>query len=120
LVKLAPDLADEQLPDLVGLGGRLAAGFVVSNTTISRPVDVGETQGGLSGAPLRALSTAMIRKVRALTKLPIIGVGGVFTGADAMEKLFAGADLVQLYTSMIYRGPGTPLRVLRELKGLLG
>jgi len=113
LIKLAPDLSDEQLQPLLDLP---VSGFVVSNTTLSRPVDVGETQGGLSGAPLRELSTAMIRKVRARTDKPIIGVGGVFTGADAREKLSAGADLVQLYTAMIYRGPFTPLYVQRELK----
>ena len=124
LVKISPDLSDEQLPDLVGLIERMASGIIVSNTTITRPgipSDLPELQGGLSGAPLSALSTALIRKVHALTqgRLPIIGVGGVMTGADAFEKLRAGASLVELYTGLVYRGPSAAVRITRELLGLM-
>lgn len=121
LVKIAPDLSDEQLPDLLSLIESHAAGVVVSNTTITRPGFEGEaveSPGGLSGRPLRDMSTALLAKVRRLTggRLPIIGVGGVFTGGDALEKLAAGACLVQLYTSLIYRGPGAARKIQRELK----
>jgi dihydroorotate dehydrogenase len=76
----------------------------------------GET-GGLSGAPLRQLSTEMVRKIATRTqgKLPVIGVGGVASAQDAREKLEAGACLVQLYTGLIYEGPGLVKRILQEL-----
>lgn len=119
LVKLSPDLTDNQLDDALDTAAQLAAGVVASNTTISRPGlpgDMPEIQGGLSGRPLRALSTELIRKIRARSPLPIIGVGGVFTGADVLEKLEAGACLVQIYTSFVYRGPSAAVRILRELE----
>ena len=121
LVKLAPDLSDAQLDGVLEAAERLAAGVIATNTTIQRPgvpADV-EIQGGLSGKPLRALSTEMIRKIRARTKLPIIGSGGVFTGADALEKIMAGACLVQMYTGLVYRGPSAAVSVLRELETAL-
>jgi dihydroorotate dehydrogenase len=120
LVKLSPDLHDETLTTLVDLVMKTASGVIATNTTIARPgipSDEQERRGGLSGAPLRARSTELIRKIRKLTKgaLPIIGVGGVFTGGDAYEKIKAGASLVQLYTGLVYRGPDTPRRIQREL-----
>lgn len=122
LVKISPDLTDEQLDDILDATGRLANGIVATNTTISRPGlpgDLPEIPGGLSGRPLRALATELIRKVRARSGLPLIGVGGIFSGADALEKIRAGASLVQLYTSLVYRGPSAAATILRELEGLL-
>lgn len=121
LVKIAPDLSDVQLDGVLGVAERLAAGLVATNTTIQRPgvpADV-ELQGGLSGKPLRELSTLMIRKIRARSKLPVVGSGGIFTGADALEKLLAGASLVQMYTGLVYRGPSAAVSVLRELQQAL-
>ncbi|GAB5582437.1 dihydroorotate dehydrogenase (quinone) [Prionailurus iriomotensis] len=100
-------------------------GLIITNTTVSRPAGLqgalrSET-GGLSGKPLRDLSTQTIREMYALTKgrVPIIGVGGVSSGQDALEKIRAGASLVQLYTALTYRGPPVVGRVKRELEALL-
>jgi dihydroorotate dehydrogenase len=124
LIKLAPDLADEALPKIVDVARECdAAGFVATNTTIRR---VGLTRpthesGGLSGAPLRDRATAVIRMLHraAGADLPIIGVGGIFTAADAYEKIRAGASFVQIYTGMIYEGPRLPYRIARGLLDLL-
>ncbi|XP_060041202.1 dihydroorotate dehydrogenase (quinone), mitochondrial isoform X2 [Erinaceus europaeus] len=100
-------------------------GLIVTNTTVSRPTSLqgvlrSET-GGLSGKPLRDLSTETIREMYALTKgrIPIIGVGGISSGKDALEKIRAGASLVQLYTALTYQGPPVVGRVKRELEDLL-
>lgn len=124
LVKLSPDLSDEQLPELLQLIARFASGAIAANTTISReglPGDCAEIRGGLSGAPLRRRSTALIAKIYALTRgqLPIIGAGGVFSGGDVFEKIQAGASLVQVYTGLIYGGPKTISRAQAELSRLL-
>ena len=111
LVKLSPDLSPEDLAACVESAGKAAQGFVVSNTTIAHP---GE-KGGLSGQPLKARAVELLRQVRTLTKLPLIGVGGVATAADARERLAAGADLVQLYTGLVYGGPTTVKRIGRGL-----
>ncbi|MDO8632812.1 MAG: dihydroorotate dehydrogenase 2, partial [Phycisphaerales bacterium] len=111
LIKLSPDLAGEDLEACVDVAGRLSQGLVVSNTTIDH---TGE-KGGLSGRPLKARATELVRKVRSLTTLPIIGVGGISTPEDANERLSAGADLVQLYTGLIYGGPATVKRITRGL-----
>lgn len=120
LVKAAPDISDEMLADIVEVARECGQGLVLSNTTISRdgiPSDAQEIRGGLSGAPLRRRSTDLIAKAHRLAPdLPIIGVGGVFTGGDALEKLNAGASLVQIYTSLVYRGPSAPSRIVRELQ----
>jgi dihydroorotate dehydrogenase len=120
LVKLSPDLHDDTLAHILDLVIKEASGVIATNTTIARPgipSDEQERRGGLSGAPLRARSTELIRKIRKLTagKLPIIGVGGVFTGGDAYEKIKAGASLIQLYTGLVYRGPDAARRIQREL-----
>jgi dihydroorotate dehydrogenase len=115
LVKLSPDLAPGQVDAAVDLAReRGLAGVIVSNTTLAReglvsPADLTEREGGLSGAPLRARSTQMVRRVarRAGADLVVIGVGGVFTADDAWEKLAAGASLVQVYTGFVYGGPWT-------------
>jgi len=118
LLKLAPDLADEDFAAAIEVAETSAQGLVVSNTTVGRDgVDErwrGEA-GGLSGAPLKARATELIRRARGLTKLPIVGVGGIETAEDARERLSAGADLVQLYTGLVYGGPAVVKRIARGL-----
>ena len=119
LLKLAPDLAPEDFEAAVRVAEKFAQGLVVSNTTIARDgVDAkwASEAGGLSGAPLKARSTELVRRARALTKLPIIGVGGIETSADAAEKFSAGADLVQLYSGLVYGGPATVKRIVAGLE----
>jgi dihydroorotate dehydrogenase len=115
LVKVAPDLSFEALDEILELvGPRQIAGIVATNTTITRPsAETSDARrvyaeaGGLSGRPLRARSTEVIRHLHQQTRgtLPIIGVGGIFNAADAWEKVAAGASLVQIYTGLIYEGP---------------
>jgi dihydroorotate dehydrogenase len=127
LVKIAPDLADDALPPLVALlRAHDVAGVIATNTTIDRRV-LGDNHplageaGGLSGAPLRARSTAVVRMLYRLGRgaLPIVGVGGVASGADAYDKIRAGASLVQAYTGFIYRGPTFARDVVAELRQLV-
>jgi len=121
LVKLAPDLDDAQLDE--ALAGALeggASGLVISNTTLDRSLlkdQFPDRPGGLSGAPLRDKSLAMLRKVRGKVgkRLPLIGVGGIATAGDAIARMKAGASLVQLYTSFVYGGPGLPGQVVRGI-----
>ncbi|XP_061327752.1 dihydroorotate dehydrogenase (quinone), mitochondrial isoform X2 [Pezoporus flaviventris] len=100
-------------------------GLIVSNTTVSRPSSLQSRQrsepGGLSGKPLRELSTQTIRDMYSLTRgqVPIIGVGGVSSGQDALEKIRAGASLVQMYTALVYHGPPVVQAVKQELEELL-
>uniref|UniRef100_A0A4W2E2R3 Dihydroorotate dehydrogenase (quinone), mitochondrial n=1 Tax=Bos indicus x Bos taurus TaxID=30522 RepID=A0A4W2E2R3_BOBOX len=100
-------------------------GLIVTNSTVSRPASLQgalrSEPGGLSGKPLRDLSTQTIREMYALTqgRVPIVGVGGVSSGQDALEKIRAGASLVQLYTALTYRGPPVVGGVKRELEALL-
>jgi dihydroorotate dehydrogenase len=123
LVKLAPDLTDLELDDalavLVGVGGSGVDGVIVANTTTSRDgvPEAAKLAGGLSGAPLRKRSTAMIRYVasQAGERLAIVGVGGILEPADAVEKLQAGASLVQLFTGLVYGGPGLVRAINQEL-----
>jgi dihydroorotate dehydrogenase len=112
LVKLSPDLSNEDLEACVTSASKVIRGFVVSNTTINHKT--GEI-GGLSGRPLKARATELVRKVRSLTSLPIIGVGGIETPEDARERLAAGADLLQLYTGLIYGGPSAVKNITRGL-----
>ena len=111
-VKIAPDLDDAQITVIAAtLQRHRMDGVVATNTTLSREAVKGmphaEEAGGLSGAPVREASNTVIRALRAaLGKgFPIIGVGGVMSGADAASKIAAGADVVQIYTGLIYRGP---------------
>jgi dihydroorotate dehydrogenase len=109
LVKIAPDLSDSEIEAIVDIAQRLnLAGIVATNTTTKREnlkTKIDET-GGLSGKPLQASSNEVIRKIHKFSngKLPIVGVGGVFTAADAFEKIAAGACLIQTYTGFIYQG----------------
>lgn len=114
LLKIAPDLTNEQLNDIVEIVQQTAiAGVIATNTTISReglasPQETLEEAGGLSGKPLTSRSTEVIRYLsqKSNNSFPIIGVGGIHSAKDAQEKLEAGASLVQLYTGFIYEGPG--------------
>ncbi len=112
LVKLAPDLSDRELDDaLEATMGAGVEGVIATNTTVKRG-DLRSPQaseeGGLSGRPLSEWSTDMIRKItyRTAGELPIIGVGGIMSPENALEKLEAGARLVQVYTGLVYQGPG--------------
>jgi dihydroorotate dehydrogenase len=125
LLKIAPDLDEAALDDIahVVLDSGIE-GLIVSNTTIARPALASERakeQGGLSGAPLFAPSTEILRQVRRRvgSKIVLVGVGGVASGADAYAKIRAGASLVQLYTALVYEGPGLVSRIKRELVNLL-
>jgi dihydroorotate dehydrogenase len=102
LVKIAPDLADTQIAEIAEVCVRLADGMICTNTALHF-----HEQGGLSGAPLMAKSTEVLRKVRehAGADYPLVGVGGIFTPADVRTKFAAGADLVQIYTAFVYEGP---------------
>jgi dihydroorotate dehydrogenase len=126
LVKIAPDLADAGIAAVVETcvaGG--VQGLIVSNTTISRPAGLRSANamqaGGLSGAPLFALSTRVLARTYLLARgrLALIGVGGVQTGAHALAKIQAGADLVQLYSEFAYAGPALIPRLKRELLAAL-
>lgn len=126
LIKLAPDLTDAELHAIldVALAARVD-GIIVSNTTTARPATLqsrhaGET-GGLSGAPLFARSTELLRQVHAHTagQPPLIGVGGIATADQAYAKIRAGASLLQLYTALVYNGPGLIGRLLNDLAALL-
>jgi dihydroorotate dehydrogenase len=124
LVKLDSDLPADELPALLELLSSRVSGVIASNTTVSRedlPADLPEIRGGLSGAPLRDRATRLIARIHGLTggRLPIIGVGGVSTGKDAYDKIRAGAGLVQLYTGLVYGGPGTVRRIQKELRACL-
>jgi dihydroorotate dehydrogenase len=122
LVKLAPDLSDGELAGAAEAVVEAAVdGVIVSNTTTSRPEVIDQRwageKGGLSGRPLFRLSTIRLARFRKLVgaAMPIVGVGGVESGETAWAKFVAGADLVQLYTGMIYRGPGLPVAINRYL-----
>jgi dihydroorotate dehydrogenase len=111
LVKIAPDLNEAEIEAIVDIANRLnLAGIIATNTTIQRDnlkTKTGES-GGLSGKPLREKSNEVIKKIYKYSggKLPIIGVGGVFSGSDAFEKIACGACLVQAYTGFVYQGLG--------------
>ena len=125
-VKIAPDATDDDLDDIVAVCRDLEMdGIIIGNTTLSRPASLksprkGET-GGLSGAPLTALSTEVVRKTaqRVEKQFPLIGCGGIGSGADAYAKIRAGATLVQLYSMMVYEGPPLIRRIKDELGALL-
>ena len=117
LVKIAPDLADDAVKEMAGLAGEEnLAGLVATNTTLdhSSVPAANDQAGGLSGSPLRARSTHVLRILREHTSLPIIASGGVMSAESAREKLDAGASLVQIYTGFIYCGPS----LIRDIVGV--
>ena len=121
LLKIAPDLTDEQLSDIIEIVQEThIAGVIATNTTIGREGLVSGNQketGGLSGKPLKSRSTEVIRFLSEKSNhaFPIIGVGGIFSETDALEKLEAGASLIQLYTGFIYEGAGLIKRINKQL-----
>jgi len=129
LIKLSPDLSEAELDRVLEVAQRYVDGIIAVNTTTAREGLSLRTRdqgliaqaGGLSGAPLRGRATQVIAEIYRKTggKLPIIGVGGIFTAEDAWEKLRAGASLVQVYTGLIYEGPGLIKRINRGLARLL-
>ncbi len=126
LLKVAPDMSDEQMRDVVHLAvSEGLSGIIATNTTLSREGLVSrlhkEEVGGLSGMPLKERSTAWIKEMyeEIGEEIPIIGVGGIFTGDDAYEKIRAGASLIQVYTGMIYEGPSIVKSINKRLIELL-
>lgn len=121
LVKLAPDLSEQELEDAVGVILETGMdGIIATNTTLSRDglnsVYAGES-GGLSGKPLRQLSDHVLMRVAKLVdgRIPVVGVGGIMTAEDARRKLDLGASLVQVYTGLIYSGPGLVKQILKNI-----
>ena len=123
-VKISPDMADGDMADVVEVVlEKELAGIIATNTTLVRDGATAnvESNGGLSGKPLRSRATEVIRFLyhRTEGKLPLIGVGGIFSAEDAYERLRAGASLVQLYTSLVYEGPFLPKRINQGLLKLM-
>jgi len=127
LLKIAPDLSLAELDDVVHIArSRRVDGMIVANTTLARPSTLRETnrareQGGLSGRPLFRLSTRMVAEtyVRAEGAFPLIGVGGIDSGGAALTKIRAGASLIQLYSSLIYKGLGLVEDIKSDLASTL-
>jgi len=127
LLKIAPDLSLTELDDVVHIArSRRVDGMIVANTTLARPSTLREAnrakeQGGLSGRPLFRLSTRMVAEtyVRAEGSFPLIGVGGIDTGGAALTKIRAGASLIQLYSSLIYKGLGLVDDIKNDLASTL-
>ena len=125
-VKIAPDLNDLQIIAICDAVARHGFdGVIAGNTTLSRPDSLRsrfkDEAGGLSGAPLAALSTRVVRDVHACAagRFPVIGVGGIASGAEAYAKIRAGACAVQLYSALVYGGPGLVVRIKRDLAPVL-
>ena len=124
-LKVAPDLGEGEPDQIVRVAIQHGVdAIIVANTTVSRPPlksRHAKEQGGLSGAPLKPLALKALREFRAASggEMPLIGVGGIATAEDAWERIRAGASLVQLYTAMVYEGPGIALRIARGLAQIL-
>ena len=124
-LKVAPDLAEGDHERIVRAAlDHGIAGLIVANTTVSRPAlqsRHADEAGGLSGAPLKPLALAQLKHFRAIagTELPLIGVGGIANAEDAWERIRAGASLVQLYSALVYEGPGLARRIVRGLEQLM-
>jgi dihydroorotate dehydrogenase len=126
LLKIAPDLTQQDVQDIALIArDQKIDGLIISNTTTARPLTLQNhlrlEKGGLSGKPLFQSSTALLAEIYRLTegKIPLIGVGGVASGADAYAKIKAGASLVQLYSALVYQGFGLVTRIKQELITLL-
>ena len=124
-LKLAPDLERSEIDDIVAVAmARKMDALIVSNTTLARPhlhsLHCRE-QGGLSGAPLKAIALEALKDFRSASggAIPLIAAGGIESGADAYARIKAGASLVQLYSAMVYEGPGIAKRIVRELRQLV-
>jgi dihydroorotate dehydrogenase len=124
LVKIAPDLSDEEISEIARVAlATGTAGLIATNTTMARPTlrTPSREEGGLSGRPLAKRATEVLRLLfRAVEgRLPLIGVGGIFSAEDAYTRICAGASLVQVYTGLIYEGPLLPRRIVRGLSKML-
>jgi dihydroorotate dehydrogenase len=127
LLKIAPDLSLTELDDVVHIArSRRVDGMIVANTTLARPSALREQarareQGGLSGRPLFRLSTRMVAEtyVRTEGAFPLIGVGGIDSGGAALTKIRAGASLIQLYSSLVYKGLGLVDDIKNDLASTL-
>ncbi|QCC51091.1 quinone-dependent dihydroorotate dehydrogenase [Halapricum salinum] len=124
LVKLSPDLPEPAIEETLEVVEKYDLdGVIATNTTTDRPASLGSPsrveEGGLSGKPIESEATKMVRFVARRTDAPVVGVGGVFTAADAYRKIRAGASLVQLYTGFVYRGPTIARSINRGLLTLL-
>ncbi|MCK4751174.1 MAG: quinone-dependent dihydroorotate dehydrogenase, partial [Bacteroidales bacterium] len=125
LVKISPDLNNDQIDDVIDLIIQYEMdGIIATNTTITREGLTSEPdrvamigRGGLSGSPIRDRSTEIIRYIHKKTggKLPIIGVGGIMSPEDAMDKLDAGASLIQIYTGFVYEGPSIVRKINKAI-----
>lgn len=118
LLKIAPDLSVTALEQVVATSEQYGiAGFIATNTTLDHAVipDSEDQPGGLSGRPLFAKSTDFVRRIRSRSQLPIIASGGIFDSTSAREKHAAGAQLLQVYTGYVYRGPGLVREIVEEL-----
>jgi dihydroorotate dehydrogenase len=114
VVKIAPDLSSTELDEIIAVCEQSeVTGIIATNTTLdhSSIPQVRDQAGGLSGAPLREKSTALVRSISARSKIPVIASGGICDAESARQKFEAGAQLLQIYTGYIYRGPG----LLREI-----
>lgn len=124
-LKVAPDLDRGGIDDVAEVAARRRIdALIVANTTVSRPMlrsPHRSQSGGLSGAPLKALALERLRDFSRATggEMPLIAAGGIASGADAFERIRAGASLIQLYSALVYEGPGLARRIARELKALL-
>lgn len=124
-LKIAPDLSPSEIDGVVHVAmAHWIDGLIVGNTTVSRPALAspgGGEAGGLSGAPLRSLALQRLKDFRSATggAVPLIAAGGIASGADAFERILAGASLVQLYTALVFEGPGLARRIVRDLDALL-
>jgi dihydroorotate dehydrogenase len=123
LIKLAPDQSGEDFDASVATALEAgAAGLILTNTTLDRTncPDLASIPGGVSGAPLRQRSTELVRRARRIVgaEVPIVGVGGIFSGEHALEKLRAGATMIQVYSGYVFEGPALPRKIVRYLDGV--
>jgi dihydroorotate dehydrogenase len=124
LVKLSPDEPDDRLVEMAKAAQAAGAdGIIATNTTVERAAVLDHAraaeQGGLSGPPLRERALHVCRLLHRSVSIPIVGVGGISTAEDAYARIRAGASLVQIYTALVYQGPGLPRRISRGLAALL-
>ncbi len=118
LVKIAPDLSPIELEEIIAISEQNeVAGIIATNTTLdhSSIPSARDQEGGLSGAPLREKSTALVRAITARSTIPVVASGGIFDAESALEKFDAGAPLLQVYTGYIYRGPGLLREIIESL-----
>ncbi|MBV8173951.1 MAG: dihydroorotate dehydrogenase (quinone), partial [Verrucomicrobia bacterium] len=118
LVKIAPDLTCEQIDEVLALAQEhQLAGIIATNTTTDQQAIPEEKRrpGGLSGKPLRTRSLEILRHIRRQSSLPVVSVGGIMNADDARERFDAGAELIQLYTGFVYRGPHLVRQIAKSL-----